>query len=230
MLGNFLELALVTADTGGAWQRYQRLGFEAASTGDIWSHDYGVVACQGVAIGLHARGAEPLSLVFVRPEVHALHRELADIGVEVEQARLGSDAFNELVLREPGGVALRILEARTFSPPLALPARTLLGSFLTLSLPCRDPAAATRFWQSLGSECVAVDSPLEGLAIPGTPLACHLRRDFAEPALIFRQHAPPDEAALEAAGFTAQPLPPSLRGQPHLLMRSAEDLAVLIAL
>ena len=60
MLGQFLEVALVTDDTGDAWQQLQGLGFEPAPTGDIWPHPYGVVACEGIAIGLHARGDEPL--------------------------------------------------------------------------------------------------------------------------------------------------------------------------
>src|SRR5678815_2828838 len=121
MLGRFLELSLVTPDTGGTWQHYQRLGFEPAPTGDIWPHAYGVVACEGLAIGLHAAGDEALSISFVRPEVAALHRELTARHLDVERARLGSDVFNELTLREPGGVALRVLEARTFSPPLQTP-------------------------------------------------------------------------------------------------------------
>src|SRR5690242_21432879 len=75
LLGRFLELSLVTADTGDAWQQYQKLGFESASTGDIWPHAYGVVTCENLAIGLHAAGAEALSITFVRPEVAALHRE-----------------------------------------------------------------------------------------------------------------------------------------------------------
>jgi hypothetical protein len=99
MLGQFLEVALVTEDTGDFWQRLQGLGFAPAPTGDIWPYAYGVVACEGLAIGLHARGEAPLSLVFVRPEVAALHRELVARGIDIETARLGSEVFNELTLR-----------------------------------------------------------------------------------------------------------------------------------
>ena len=66
MLGRFLELALVTDDPGAGWSELQQLGFADATSGDIWTHPYGVVACEGLAIGLHARGEEPLSLVFVQ--------------------------------------------------------------------------------------------------------------------------------------------------------------------
>ena len=56
MLGRFLELALVTDDTGASWSGLQRLGFAAATSGDILEHSYGVVACEGLAIGLHGVG------------------------------------------------------------------------------------------------------------------------------------------------------------------------------
>jgi hypothetical protein len=117
MLGRFLELALVVEEPGAAWQRYQKLGFASAETGDIWKHAYGVVACDGFALGLHARGTEEFSIVFVRPDVAALHRGLGHSGVQIEQARLGSDDFNELSLREPGGRLIKVQEARSFSPP-----------------------------------------------------------------------------------------------------------------
>lgn len=186
MLGQFLEIAQVTADTGESWQQLQALGFAPASAGDIWPHAYGVVACEGLALGLHAQGADELGVVFVRPEVAALHRELVALDIEVEAARLGSDVFNELTLREPGGVALRVLEARTFSPPSRVPARTALGRFVGLSLPCRDIEAARGFWQALGYATTASDTSLEGFAITGTPLACHPRQAMREPVLVFR--------------------------------------------
>ena len=94
MLGRFLELALVVDDPGAVWQRYQQLGFAAAEAGDVWQHAYGVVACRGFALGLHARGAEDFTIVFVRPDVAALHRELTERGVTIEAAQLGSDVFN----------------------------------------------------------------------------------------------------------------------------------------
>lgn len=186
MLGQFLEVALVTDDTGESWQQLQKLGFEPAATGDIWPYAYGVVACEGMAIGLHARGDEQLSVVFVRPEVAALHRELTARGVKIEQAQLGSDVFNELTLREPGGVALRVLEARSFSPPSQTPARTMLGHCVALSLPCRDLDAAREFWQGLGYATHNADPLREGFTIVATPLAYHPKRALAKPVLEFR--------------------------------------------
>lgn len=227
MLGRLLEVALVAGDTGGTWQQLQKLGFEPAATGDIWSHAYGVVACEGLAIGLHAKGDEPFSVVFVRPDVAALHRELTALGIEVEAARLGSDAFNELWLRDPDGTALRVIEARSFSPPARLPARTAAGRFRWLSLPCRDLEAGMHFWSSLGAPCARFDKPWTGFTC-GASLACHDRGVFAGPLLVF--DAPDDDAPalLEAAGFTPRPRLAALAGAAHRVARGPDGLVLLM--
>ncbi|MEO6186435.1 MAG: hypothetical protein ABIP38_06230 [Steroidobacteraceae bacterium] len=226
MLGRFLELALVVDDPGAAWQRYQQYGFAAAETGDVWTYAYGVVACRGFALGLHARGAERMSVAFVRPDVAALHRDLAGCGVQVEQARLGSDVFNELALREPGGMLVRVLEARSFSPPPEIPEQTQFGNFLSLSLPCRRLDKAAEFWRSLGFEVEDSADPWEGFKVPGTPLACHARRSLPEPALLFRQ---PVGADLGMIGSDVQrESVASIVETEHVLLRTDEDLAVLV--
>jgi hypothetical protein len=227
MLGRFLELALVVEDTGAAWQRYRQYGFAAAEAGDVWSHAYGVVACRGFALGLHARGAESFSVVFVRPDVAALHRDLADSGVQIEQARLGSDVFNELALREPGGRLLRVLEARSFSPPAETPDRTRFGMFAALSLPCRDLAKAAHFWQQMGFATEATRDPWEGFTLPGTPLAYHARRSLQEPALLFAQ-GPDVIGSIEDAGLHQDFALDSLGEREHSLLRTSEDLAVIV--
>lgn len=224
MLGRFLELALVTGDTSTAWQNWQSLGFVPAETGDIWPHAYGVVTCEGLAIGLHGVGREPLSLMFVQSGVAALHRGLEYLGIEVEELRLGADVFNELTLRDPGGVALRVLESRSFSPPSESPAQTALGSFVAISLPARDLEAAQEFWSRLGYECTPLESPAEGFVVSGTPVRVHARHWFAEPALLFRQPSP-DAAALKAAGLAREKPPRGLSGAE--LLRS-DELALLL--
>lgn len=227
MLGRFLELAMVVEDPGAAWQRFQKMGFAAAETGDIWKHAYGVVACRGIALGFHARGAEDFSLAFVRQDVAALHRGLAHSGVQIEVAQLGSDSFNELALREPGGRLLKVLEARSFSPPAELPERTSFGEFRSLSLPCRDLRKAAEFWQLLGFAVKAIDLPWEGFTLPGTPLAIHARRALPEPALIF-QHQGSFEFSREDAGLQPDFALDSLSDIRHSVVRTAEDLAVIV--
>jgi hypothetical protein len=227
MLGQLLEVALVTEDTGEAWLQLQRLGFEPAATGDIWPHAYGVVACDGLAIGLHAAGEEPFSVVFVRPEVAVLHRELGALGVEVESARLGSDVFNELTLRGPDGIALRVLEARSFSPPARVPARASPGAFRWLSLPCRDVEAAMRFWSLLGAQCTPLQDPCEGFRVGPHALACHARSFCAAPLLVFDGPEGDAETSLVGAGFQMRPSLPQLADVPHLIARGL-DLTLLM--
>ncbi|HMA12958.1 MAG TPA: hypothetical protein VKO83_13790 [Steroidobacteraceae bacterium] len=230
MLGQFLEVALVAADASDDWQRLQRLGFEPAPTGDIWPHAYGVVTCEGLAIGLHARGDDPLSVVFVRPEVAALHRELSAHGIDIETARLGSDAFNELTLREPGGIALKVLEARSFSPPAHVPARTVPGRFRRLSLPGRDLDGAMEFWAALGARCEPMEDPWQGFTIAGSPVACHARRVSTGPLLVFDSPEAGARQLLEDAGFAIRPRLSALGNAPHLVAQGPEDLTLLMML
>ena len=226
MLGRFLELAMVVDDPGAAWQRYQKLGFATAQTGDIWKHAYGVVACRDFTLGFHARGAEAFSIAFVRQDVAALHRGLANSGVQIEAARLGSDSFNELALREPGGRLLRVLEARSFSPPAEVPDRTAFGAFRSLSLPCRDLREAMEFWQLLGFAVEPTADPWEGFTLPGTPLAGHARRALPEPALLFDH--PGVFVADEDAGLQPDFALDALSEREHSLLRTPEDLAVIV--
>lgn len=233
MLGRFLELSLVVPDTGAAWQRWLDLGFADAEVGDIWPHAYGVVACQGVAIGLHAAGNEAFCVTLVRPEVAALERALADRLMGIERSQLGSEVFNLLELREPGGALLRVQEARSFSPPAELPARIGLGTFRTLSLPCPDLGEARGFWERLDYEVHDVDAPWPSLAIEALPLACHAAADCREPLLIFDGMVAREEAA--PAALAAAPGPagvtegilPALHALPHRLLQTPDGVALL---
>lgn len=185
MLGRLLELSLVVRDTGLAWQRWLDMGFAAAETGDVWPHRYGVVTSGGLAIGLHAAGDEPSCVTFVRPEVAALERMLADRLIGIERARLDPDSFNYLELREPGGMLLRVQEARTFSAPPEDAESTALGRWKTLSLPSTDLAEARGFWERLDYEVQDGGQPWDSIAIQGLPLACHDAALANAPVLLF---------------------------------------------
>jgi hypothetical protein len=228
MLGKFLELGVVAESPGESWSRYQQLGFTTATTGDLWGHTYGVVVCGGLAIGLHGKGEEALCVTYARPEVAALHRELETRSIPVEDARLGSDVFNELSLREPGGCQLRVLEARSFSPPLDVPATTQLGQFLSLSLPCRNLDVVAGFWNKLGIACTAIQEPWEGLTVQGTPLTYHLRCAAPEPVLMFQQDATLSEFVIAAADMQREKDLRSLGDRSHVLLRTSEDLLLAV--
>jgi hypothetical protein len=185
VLGRFLELGIVTPDTGAAWMQLQQLGFTGATAGEIWPHAYGAVACEGLAIGLHEVGREPRSLIFVQPDVDALRRELLDRLIDIEIEQVGSDVFNEIGLREPGGMLLRVIGARTFSPPADLPEGTSLGRFRAISLPCADLGEAQGFWERLDMDVLEITDPWNGIAVQGLPIAYHEANSFREVALLF---------------------------------------------
>ena len=228
MLGRFLELALLSEDPGAGWSDLQRVGFAAATSGDIWPHSYGVVACDGLAIGLHARGEDPHSLHFVHPDIAALERELSARFIDVESSQLGSDAFNELCLREPGGTLLRVIAARTFSPPPDLPSHTGVGRFLSISLPCANLAEAQGFWERLDLEVQQREDPWESIAVQGMPVSYHDSGSFREPALLFDGTKALDETALMAAGMSTGRPVPALRGLSHRVLRNASGLAFIL--
>jgi hypothetical protein len=166
--------------------------------------------------------------VFVRPEVAALHRELGARGIEVERARLGSDVFNELTLRDPSGIALRVLEARSFSPPAYLPAGTVPGRFRWLSLPCLEMEGAMEFWSALGAACTPIENPYPGFTIGQGTLSCHGRSLFAGPLLVFDAPAQEARELLADAGFQMRPQLAALRDMPHLVARGPENLTLLM--
>ena len=217
------------ADPHASWEMYQRLGFAPAETGDIWSHAYGVVTSTGLALGLHAEGEQPLALCTVRPNVLELHRELEGLGVEVETAQLGTDVFNELMLREPSGFALKVFEARSFTPPAEVPVRTMLGRFEALSLPLPTPDLAAGYWSRLGYAMRDVTAPWDGIEVDGLPLAYHASGDGPEPVLVFRGDGlEPDLTALLACGLESDRPLPALAGVEHRVLRLKKGISFLL--
>ncbi|MEO8308363.1 MAG: hypothetical protein ABI616_10030 [Pseudomonadota bacterium] len=234
MLGRFLEVSLATDRPLAAWETFQQLRFAPALTGDIWSHEYGVVCCAGLSLGWHAGGHtgadEPLALCTVRPNVISLQRELQELDVDIESARLGPDIFNQLLLREPSGMAIKVLEARSFTQPADVPGRTLLGRFESLSLPVRELESTATFWSTLGYAAREISVPWIGIEIDGLPLAYHTSREYPGPLLIFQRDAQGlDLEPLLACGLARGRSLPSLSGGHHLLRSPGEIDLLLLA-
>jgi hypothetical protein len=231
MLGSVLEVAATAPDIRASCEFYARLGFGSAVTGDVWPHHYGVMTCRGLCLGLHGLRRPSPWLVFTRENVARLAGDLESRGFSLGAARLGSDQFNELQLRDPSGLVLQVLEARSFSPPAIVPPVTALGGFDTLSLPLRDFAAGAAFWQRLGADVSSADEPWKQLriALPGFTLAFHAPGLHDEPLLVFHQQS------LDVAGPLLAELgmavAPGLGGfgtPDHLLARSPEGLALAL--
>jgi catechol 2,3-dioxygenase-like lactoylglutathione lyase family enzyme len=232
MLGSFLEFGVAARDIRESFAFYEQLGFEAAITGDIWSHPYGVLVHGTLALGLHARLATSPALTFVKADVARLARLLEERGIELTLRRLGGESFNEIGFEDASGCAVRVLEARTYSPPPPVDAPGWpLGHFDLLSLPARDPEAALAFWRALDWAVASESLPWERevLGFGRLRVAFHPERLDPGPVLAFRT---PSLAASIArcAEIAVAPRVRGLRpfGPEHAVLDTPDDLALLL--
>lgn len=231
MLGSVLEVGLATPDIGASCRFYGQLGFGSADTGDIWSHHYGVMTCRGLNCGLHGLRRPSPWLSFVKADVASLAGQLDAAGHRISQARLGDDVFHELELRDPAGLVLRVLEARSFPPPHAVPPLTLLGRFEALSLPLDDFGAGIAFWESLGLSAAPAQAPWKQLRVelPGFTLAYHRPTLHDEPLLLFQQpDLQPAAEALESLGIQPGQGLGGFGTPEHRIVASPEHLALVL--
>jgi catechol 2,3-dioxygenase-like lactoylglutathione lyase family enzyme len=234
MLGQFLEIGIQTPDIRASVEFYERLGFTQAQTGDIWPHPYGVLTDGRLWIGLHQTRLESPALTFVRPELAAHVSTLERRGIELSRINTGSEVFNEIAFRDPAGHAVRLLEARTYSPlHRSALAGSRCGSFRWLSLPARHPEAVRQFWEGLGF--AAGDEPAEPyphlrLRTEAIELALHRPRFFAEPLLVFGDVGMSSRIAqLRELGIDSlEPAPAGLDSRVNGLLLAPEGTALLL--
>jgi catechol 2,3-dioxygenase-like lactoylglutathione lyase family enzyme len=234
LLGRFLEIGIRTPDIRASVEFYERLGFTQARTGDVWPHPYGVLTDGRVCVGLHQAPLDSPALTFVRPGIAAHLAALEHLGIEPSTAATGAEVFNQIAFRDPAGQAVRLLEARTFSPadrPAGEPSRC--GTFAWLSLPAAAADRVRGFWETLG--LVALGE--EALPFPHVPLrgedlelALHRPRFFAEPLLVFRDPDMPARIAhLRQMGIGALEAPPrGLDPQANSLLAAPEGTTLLL--
>jgi catechol 2,3-dioxygenase-like lactoylglutathione lyase family enzyme len=232
LLGRFLEIGIQTPDIRASVEFYERLGFTQAQTGDIWPHPYGVLTDGRICLGLHQTRLDSPSLTFVRPGIADHLAALERAGVELATVAVGGEVFNQAGFHDPAGQAVRLLEARTFSPPDRSPLETSrCGEFGWLSLPAADFEAVRGFWEALGLVAAREDAqPFARMSLQGLELAWHGPRFFAEPLLVFRD--------ADMAGRIAQlreigvgPLEPPPRGldsKANAVLAAPEGTALLL--
>ena len=232
MLGRFLEVSLPTTRILESWQFYQQLGFTSATVGEIWSHRYAVVTDGRLTIGLHETTLEGPTLSYVRPELSRHIGELGTVGIEFDTQVLGDDTFNEARFVAPAGQRVRLVEARTFSPP-ECPKRSLLGWFEEYAVPVGDLESARAYWEKLGFVTAAEERepwPHLSLTSDTLDLGLYMTRELNEPALVFSVD---DLAGLRArlAALGMEPesrLPRSLDPATHLLLLAPEGTHLLV--
>ena len=228
MPGRALEIALATDDIGRSFEYWSRLGFGSALTGDTWSWPYGVLTAPRLSLALHATQLPSPQVVLVRPDVAGLVPLLEQRGVEVCDPRLG-EQFNELQFTDPAGLSVRVLEARTFSPPESR-AEILIGTFDAVSWPTSDPDAVSAFWSRLHTDCAPLEEDWATLRadLGGHRVAWHAPRVANEPLLVFRH---PDLQSLRDRLETLSVRLPMRKlglARPHLLLESPEGQKIAI--
>jgi catechol 2,3-dioxygenase-like lactoylglutathione lyase family enzyme len=232
-LGRFLELSVHATDIPASLAFYESLGFVQATVGGAYPHPYAVVTDGRLTIGLHGASLEAPTLTWVAPDLRLRTATLADGGIEFEHLRLDDTALHEATFLDPSGLPVRLLEARTYSPPPLAPGfASALGYFEELAITADDVPASSAFWERLGF--VAFDAPAPPCArvvATGRDLNLGLwSLDLADPLLIFSaQDLAQRAASLESRGHAlAGRLPRGLRGDGIGLLVAPEGTRLLL--
>lgn len=155
MASRFLEFGVEVPDILESLHFYRSLGFTELGAGEVWRYKYAVVTDGALVIGLHEQPLASPVVTLVQPSLRRHVLALQDAGTEFEFTRLGEEEFNCALLRDPGGLAVLLVEARTYSPPPEPPPPSLLGELLELALPGSDPVVSAHFWAPLAPRLVA---------------------------------------------------------------------------
>jgi catechol 2,3-dioxygenase-like lactoylglutathione lyase family enzyme len=234
MLGRFHEISIETTDIRASVEFYERLGFSQASTGDTWSHPYGVLTDGRLFIGLHHRRGDSPTITYVHPGIAQRAASFESQGIELELLHAGDEAFNEIAFRDPARHRIAVLEARTYSP-VTLPQDgvSLCGYFTELSLPTTDFESMQRFWESLGFVATNLaEAPYVRLPLTSDhlDLAFHRPRTFDAPMLVFTdpQMRERIEKLREMDIPLSRELPRGLDPKSNALIEAPEGTALLL--
>jgi hypothetical protein len=189
MLGRFLEISVQAPSVLESLEFYQKLGFTQAEVGEAWPHPYAVVTDGRLCIGLHQHEIDSPALTFVKPNLFSHLEELEALGIEFESRRLGEDVFNEATFRDPNGLPVTLIEARTFSPPSRGIADTSwCGYFTELGIPTRDADRGKEFWEQVGFVAASENGePFRRISLTSDhlDLGLYATRELRRPVLTF---------------------------------------------
>ncbi|HLS79873.1 MAG TPA: VOC family protein [Steroidobacter sp.] len=206
MLGRFLEIGVHAPDIQASLAFYESLGFIQAPVGESWPHPYAVVTDGRLFLGLHARPESGAVLTFASPQLTRRIERLEALGVSFEERVLGDDVFNHASFRDPTGLRVALLEARTFSPPPPGAVLTACGYFTEFAIPVRDVASVRAFWEPLGFVALEEEQqpfPRTSLTSDHLNLAFYRTRAFRTPLLTFEDPAMRERIArLRELGLT----------------------------
>lgn len=223
-LGRLLEISLPAEPVLDSVQFYERMGFAQAITRDLWPHHYGVVSDGRLNLGLHAARITGLTLSWVREDVEVLAEQLRADGVTLAPCELEHEGLHEFGLDGPAGLHLRVLEARSYSPPAELDGRGPLGWFDALRLASSDPVADSQRLEQLGMICTARGDRRAVLSCEGLNL--ELLREQAGPELCFEHEDP----AAVAGELARRDLHPEVATEGAISYRSPECMRISVRL
>lgn len=190
MLGRFLEFGIYTPDIIDSLGFYKLLGFHELEAGDMWSHKYAVVSDGELCIGLHDLPVEDgPAVTFAHEDLAREALSMTDHGFDFHALQLDEDKFNELAFRCRDRHVIKMIEARTFSPPDEAADNSLCGRWFELTLPVKDTLRAGRFWAPLAPELLRVrEEPTTHMRFNAAGVSLGLSESIAlsGPALCFR--------------------------------------------
>jgi hypothetical protein len=208
MLGQLLEFSIGARPVADSLAGYEALGLPSVPVGDIVAGAYAVVSDDRLALGLYDDEFEGPVPTFVRPRLEAHVRALRRAGIEFASLELADDKFHRAEFLDPGGHAVRLVEARTFSPPPARQATvSACGEFREVSFLSPELDESSAFWQRLGFETIEKrESPRPFVRLRGFGLTLGLYEANRPAAALTFAAAQLDarRAYLEAKGFTVR--------------------------
>ena len=235
MLGRFLEWSIATPDIRASLSFYGELGFSQAEVGEAWAHPYAVVSDGRIVLGLHQHPDFLSSLTFVKPDLLKHLHGLEQLGLTLEFRRLGNDVFNEIGWLDPAGHLIRLVEARTFSPPKrGANQRSACGYFSEIALPAAARDAAKAHWEQLGFVGMDEDEavlPHVSCTSDTLELGLYDPADLREPTLLFEvDDLEATRAALESLGVApGRRIPAAVKKLRALLVNAPEGTPILMA-
>lgn len=234
MLGRFLEISLHAPQIRESLEFYESLGFVQATVGETWPHPYAVVTDGRLFLGLHGAPVHSPALTFVLPDLRRGIERLRRADIDFEEQHLGDDVFNQAIFFDPNRQTVKVIEARTFSPPqLDGPVATTCGYFVEFGIPSRDAQTARTFWEQLGF--VAMEEEL--LPFQRTPLtsdhldlALYRARALRHPVLTFEDPEMRERLArLRERGFKlSDDMPDSLDDSTNAILIAPEGTRLLL--
>lgn len=232
-LGRFLEVAIATGDVAAALAFYESLGFVQVPVGEAWPHAYAVVTDGRLTLGFHAAEIESPLPTWTAPKLRDCLESLRALGVEPEHVQLDDLSLHHAVIRDPSGQALRLLEARTFSPPaLAAGYESQLGYFEEFAFGNANLAASSSFWEALGFVAFEpVPGPPSKIVASSTDLNLGLVDGaLATPLLRFTAVDMPERVArLRDRGFAfARRVPAGFEAPGAALLQAPDGVLILL--